>query len=175
MGEGRLSNAESGLSGHANIADVFSICFTAAMQKLENLLRKYACETDARWWIGNRPDCAKEESPKNIARNVGLPTSRHNFIENEGMTFLDKAEAAFVLALAGTQSLAYETKPPTREAVLDAIAALNDLDDNAIFLTNGSWARMGFGWNPLTTATFDCGVIGFDEARAFIFWIEEED
>ncbi len=29
--------------------------------------------------------------------------------------------------------------------------------------------------NTLTSATFDCGLIGFDRDRAFIFWVEEED
>jgi hypothetical protein len=28
---------------------------------------------------------------------------------------------------------------------------------------------------PTTSATFDCGVIGFDRENAFIFWVEEED
>ncbi len=59
---------------------------------------------------------------------------------------------------------------------MEAKSALNDLHEDATFLSNGHWQEGGSrSWNPLTTATFDCGLIGFDGEHAFIFWIEEED
>lgn len=59
---------------------------------------------------------------------------------------------------------------------MEAANALNDIDGDATFLSNGMWEKGGSqSWNPLTTATFDCGLIGFDGERAFIFWAEEED
>jgi len=47
---------------------------------------------------------------------------------------------------------------------------------DAVFLGNGSWQPGGsMTWTPMSEATFDCGVIGYDAGSAFIFWVEEED
>jgi len=88
---------------------------------------------------------------------------------------LDKDEAAYVLALAGTVSLAYGPPSPRQGYVAEAKAALEDLAEDAVFLCNGRWENDSPSWNPMTSATFDCGLIGFDRENAFIFWVEEED
>jgi hypothetical protein len=50
------------------------------------------------------------------------------------------------------------------------------LADDAAFFGNGLWDRTALSsWTPLTAATFDCGLIGYDAEQAFIFWVEEED
>lgn len=50
------------------------------------------------------------------------------------------------------------------------------MKEGAIFLSNGLWGlESQCSWHPLTSATFDCGVIGYDANNAFIFWVEEED
>lgn len=146
------------------------------MQTLEKLLSRFAKETDSRWWIGKRPDVREGQLAKTIAKNVGLPTSTDDPFARQGMIRLDKANAARVLAVAGSTSLAYEQPSPPSGVLSDAKSALNDLDEDATYFSNGRWEEGGSqSWNPLTTATFDCGLIGFDSKNAFIFWIEEED
>ncbi|WP_034159699.1 hypothetical protein [Sphingomonas sp. ERG5] len=146
------------------------------MQTLEKLLSRFAKGTDARWWIGKRPDARDGQLAKIIAGQVGLPTSTDDPFARDGMVRLDRANAARVLAVAGTTSLAYTETSPRSGALMEAKSALNDLHEDATFLSNGHWQEGGSrSWNPLTTATFDCGLIGFDGEHAFIFWIEEED
>ncbi|HEX4694977.1 hypothetical protein [Sphingomonas sp.] len=113
---------------------------------------------------------------KTIAGQVGLPTAAQDPFANGGMVRLERSEAAHVLAVAGATSLAYGQPLPSPGALKEAKSALADLEGDAIFLSNGHWqAGSSQGWNPVTAATFDCGVIGFDDERAFIFWVEEED
>jgi len=146
------------------------------MQTLETLFRKFARRSHARWWIGKRPEVRKGQLAKAIAEQVGLPTSLDDPLAGDRMIFLDRAHAARVLALAGTTSLAYGERSPSTRSFQDAKEALNDLAPDATFLSNGQWsADAPLGWNPITSATFDCGVIGFDHENAFIFWVEEED
>lgn len=51
----------------------------------------------------------------------------------------------------------------------------------AVFLSNGvlydqvKYGNSGSGWNPLTSATFDGGVVGFDGTFIAYFWFEDED
>lgn len=146
------------------------------MQALEALLRRYAKRQDAHSWAGPRPDVRDGQMARTIARQVGLPTADNDPFAGDWMVPLDRAGAAHVLAVAGTTSLAYGTFSPSIGALREAAAALADLGDDAVFLSNGVWRAGAPGmWNPLTTATFDCGLIGFDRAAAFIFWAEEED
>jgi hypothetical protein len=91
------------------------------------------------------------------------------------MISLDWAGAARALAVAGTTSLAYGKWSPSEGAIQDTKTALKDLGGKATFLSNGQWIAEGSWFNPITSATFDCGVIGFDDQNAFIFWVEEED
>jgi len=72
--------------------------------------------------------------------------------------------------------LAYGRGPPQKWSLEEAKRALDLLAEDATFLSNGEWKEgASNGWTPLTSATFDCGVIGFDDEHAFIFWVEEED
>lgn len=146
------------------------------MQTLESLLRTLARRSHARWWVGKRPDVREGQLAKVIAEQVGLPTSVEDPFTSNGMVVLDSAGAAHVLAVAGTTSLAYGKPSPSAGFVRDAKAAFADLAAGATFLSNGYWKEGdSIGWNPLTSGTFDCGVIGFDHENAFIFWVEEED
>ena len=89
---------------------------------------------------------------------------------------MNRAEAAHALAVAGTTSLAYGQPVPRSDALLDAERALAQLGEHARFFSNARWHEpSSIGWMPLTTATFECGVIGYDDRHAFIFWVEEED
>jgi hypothetical protein len=146
------------------------------MRSLEPFLRRLARRSHASWWIGKRPDVRDGHVARAIAGQVGLPTAPDDPFAGSRMVVLDRADAAHVLAVAGTTSLAYGEPSPFAGSVRDTAAALADLADDAVFLSNGYWRRGDpIGWSPLTCATFDCGLIGFDREDAFIFWVEEED
>jgi hypothetical protein len=146
------------------------------MQTLEAVLRSFGKQANARWWTGERPNVRDGQIVKAIAGQIGLPTAATDPFDNGGVVRLNRPQAAHVLAVAGATSLAYGQPVPPSGALKEARKALDDLKDNAIFLSNGRWeAGSSLGWNPLTAATFDCGVIGFDDEHAFIFWVEEED
>lgn len=138
------------------------------------LFRRYASTVDARWWIGARPSVGDGRLVSIIAAQVGLPTGNAGLCKR--LVRLSRTEAAHVLAVAGTISLAYGADAPNAASVAEAGNALGDLTGDAVFLGNGRWqGGTSVGWNPLTDATFDCGVLGYDEQWAFIFWVEEED
>jgi hypothetical protein len=146
------------------------------MLTLEILLRKLARRTNARWWVGKRPEVRERQVAKAIAANVGLPTSEGDPFADGSLIYLNRSEAAHVLAVAGTTSLAYGRASPRRAAAEEARKSLDGLAENATFISNGRWEDApSLSWTPLTTATFECGLIGFDDERAFIFWVEEED
>jgi hypothetical protein len=145
------------------------------MQTLESLFRRFARRSNARWWAGKRPDVREGQLAKAVARQVDLPTSSEDPFVGERLVRLDRNAAAHVLAVAGTTSLAHGRLSPSAGFVRETKEALTDLSDDATFLSNGYWIGNAFSWNSMTSATFDCGVIGFDRENAFIFWVEEED
>lgn len=148
------------------------------MDMLDSLLRRYAAQCDARWWLGPRPGGATDSLPRAIAAHVGYPTARHDPFAPPGLLALNDRQAAHVLAVAGTVGLAYGFRPPHPDDVDHAAHAIGALGPDRHFIANGLWKADpsgGMAWTPLTSATFDCGLIGFDRDRAFIFWVEEED
>ena len=146
------------------------------MQALEALLRRFAKRANSRWWVGDRPDVRETHMAKAIAERVAYPTAKSDSFTSGGMIRLSRVQVAHVLAVAGTTSLAYGNASPSKGKVKEAEQALKNLSDDAIFLGNGLWeASAPASWTPLTSATFDCGVIGYDAENAFIFWVEEED
>lgn len=143
------------------------------MDALEALFRCYAGAKAARWWVGARPGVRDGRLAAAIAAQVGLPMGGARTLG--GLVRLSRTEAADVLAVAGTTSLAYGSTAPRPSALADARNALASLTGDAVFLSNGRWQGDAIGWIPLTDATFDCGLIGHDGRTAFIFWVEEED
>ena len=146
------------------------------MKELERLFADFSRERVTRWWIGDKPSCPDEKIVNAIAMQVGLPAAKDPQVL-QGLCRLEFHDAAFVLARAGTTSLAYDQNPPSTSTVRRCEVAIAPLDQTPTFLTNGSWAadKADLWWDPLTTATFDCGVIAWDRQRAFVFWAEEED
>lgn len=111
-----------------------------------------------------------------ITKRIDYPTSTTDPFENDGLARLDREQAAYVLAVAGTTSLAHGNQSPSKGRLEEVREALQDMKEGAIFLSNGLWGlESQCSWHPLTSATFDCGVIGYDANNAFIFWVEEED
>ncbi|QIG81058.1 hypothetical protein [Stakelama tenebrarum] len=146
------------------------------MQRLESLFRRFAKRSNARWWIGKRPQVRESQLVRAIAQKVALPTAINAPLEHGQMINLEWGSAAHILAVAGTTSLAYAKPSPSAGAFRDAKTALADLAGNASFLSNGVWRTdQPLSWISLTASTFDCGLIGFDSTNAFIFWVEEED
>ena len=146
------------------------------MQTLEATLKKFARRNKAALWVGLRPDVRDGQLPKAIAQQVGLPSAKGDAFAWEGLVRLNRAEAAHVLAVAGTTSLAYGHASPRSSWVAEANRALGDLAGDATFISNNRWEEApSVSWVPLTNATFECGLIGFDSEHAFIFWVEEED
>lgn len=146
------------------------------MQTLETLFKTLARRTNARFWVGKRPDVRKGQLLRAIAMHVGYPTSSIDPLSNEGMVSLDWRQAAHVLAVSGATSLVHGNCSPPSGRVKDAARALKDLAGDAVFVSNGLWESGGPSqWSPLTSATFDCGLMGYDAENAFIFWAEEED
>ena len=145
------------------------------MQRLTALLDRYARRPAARRWIGPRPDVRDGRMAAAIAAQVGLP-SVTGLVVVDALMSLTRAQAAHVLAVAGTTSLAYGRADPRRGALAEAAEALAELGPTAVFLANGRWQEgPSLSWMPLTDATFECGVIGWDDQHAFVFWVEEED
>jgi hypothetical protein len=145
---------------------------------LASLFATYARRTGARWWIGERPAVREGRMGRAIAEQLGYPSASNDPFATGGMVLLDRRQAAHVLAVAGTTSLAYRDGAPKPQRVGEATAALDEIGDGAMFLSNGRWIADGGGWlggSALTSATFDCGVIGWDAERAFILWREDED
>ena len=146
------------------------------MDELEKLLTRLARRKNARWWVGERPKGRDGQMERNIAKLIGYPTSTTGHFEKNGLVRLDLDQAAHVLAVAGTTSLAYGKFSPSKGRFEEAKKALKVLKADAVFLSNSLWrpgaSNLG---NPLSSATFDCGVIGYDKVSAFIFWVEEED
>lgn len=146
------------------------------MEELARLFADLSRERVARWWIGDRPSGPEGEIVDAIAMQAGLPTAKEDPKVLKRLCPLEFDDAAFVLARAGTTSLAYDRNAPSVDAVRRCKAALASLSQRPTFLTNGSWSdETDLSWNSLTAATFDCGVIGWDEKNAFVFWVEEED
>lgn len=152
------------------------------MERLEALFRQFSRRSCSRWWIGERPQVRIGQMPLAIAKILDLPSAADDPFAGDGLVALSAEAAAHVLAVAGTTDLAYGMARPRNGAVADATAALGDLEDDATLLGNGFWKweasspRGGhMSWLPMTSATFDCGVIGFDRANAFIFWAVGED
>lgn len=145
------------------------------MEALETLLGHYGKRRAARWWIGARPEGRERQLPRLIAAKVGYPTGARDPFAGPGLVRLSLEQAAHVLAVAATTSLAYGSATPKVRPKQEMAEALRGLEGSASFFGNGLWQGGGSGWTPLSSATFDCGVIGYDADTAFIFWVEEED
>ncbi|WP_077147051.1 hypothetical protein [Sphingopyxis sp. KK2] len=145
------------------------------MERLEQLFGKWRRRSGARSWIGPRPVGRVGQIPRILAAKIGYPSASVDPFEHGGLVALDRAQAANVLAVSGTVSLAYSRWVPREGALRDAREALREMADDVRFLSNGLWSADANWWNPMSAATFDCGLIGFDADHAFIYWVEEED
>lgn len=147
------------------------------MHNLRELLKRMGQRRAARWWIGARPEVRDGQLLKSITAKVGYPTSADDPFTPGGLKKIGLQDASFTLAMAATRSLAHGSKKPSVSSIREVRDALLELGGNATFFGNGTWQSDDGSaqWTPLSNATFDCGVLGYDTAIAFIFWVEEED
>lgn len=148
------------------------------MERLAALLKRFGRRPGSRAWSGPRPPLKDRPAAAAIAAQVGYPTAASDPLVNGQMIPVDRAKAASILAYVASRSLAYEPFRTASEGVrMSVLDALADLSPTARFFTNGDWGAgsPSTTWQPLSTATFDAGVLGFDDDNAFIYWREEED
>jgi hypothetical protein len=109
---------------------------------------------------------------------VGCPTSEDGWPDSIALRQIERAEAVQLLAFVATRSLAHSRLGPPRESYRkSAAAALGDLGQDAVFLTNtADWVSGGsVGWSvQLTSAALDGGLIAYDAHLAMIYWVGEE-
>lgn len=148
------------------------------MDRLNQLLAHFERQHDAGpvlRWTGARPEGRDSKLPRLLVEKIGYGDAAGDWEPEE----ISREEAAGQLAFLALESLAYGSYGPPRQGLKDmALEALGDLGPEARFYVNG-WLRKpdekGMWWTGLSTATFDAGVLGFDDRNAFVFWIEEED
>lgn len=99
----------------------------------------------------------------------------------DGLPEIDRDRARRGLALALHRGMAHhdERLPAERAAAL-AGALVDALAPDARWWTNGDLGAAGpqlvvAGWTPLTTATFDTGVLGVDDHHVLVAWVVDED
>ena len=147
------------------------------MDALTPLLTRFGKRHGSRHWMGPRPSGEFAEVAMKVAAQVGYPTHKKYPFCQSSLVKIDRAKAAELLAFFSRSSLAYDQPYKVREGLRELAAeALADLKKGSLFYTNGGWlSEGGQGWVPMSKATFDGGVIGFDYENAFIYWVEEED
>ena len=149
------------------------------MENLEQILKRYGKRPGSRYWLSERPNVRDNQLVSEILLKIGYPTTLRQFDIGQLIT-PNWQSAANILGFAATRSLAYDlARSPSEGTVKEALTALRDLDSTAIFRANGAWGAWTDhdfkSWAPVSSATFDAGLLGYDRTNAFIFWVEEED
>jgi hypothetical protein len=120
------------------------------------------------------PSLALEDALERGAQFAGLLGPPEHEISEE--------EARSVLAGVMERDLAYRAPRAGAASAASTAAAFLALfrGPDARFFTNGelglthSLGKTG-GWDPLTRATFDTGVVALEKGRLGVFWVEDED
>lgn len=126
-------------------------------------------------WAGERPDVRESKLIQEIAAKIDYPLLDNVSMNRDNLYSVTRCQAAEIMAKC-THGLAYPRK--VRASTLaDMKIALSRFHDDAAFLTNLKLEDNGFDYamRNFSEATFDGGVIGFDNRNAFIFWVEDED
>jgi len=121
--------------------------------------------------------CAPTASISDVAVAFGLSDSADCYRE------IDALEAARVLEYVLHRDLAYNVEIMPLglaiELTAEFIAQFSGL--SARFFTNGDWGRplltqgIGHRWSPVTTATFDAGVVVVSTEKIGCVWCLDED
>ena len=94
----------------------------------------------------------------------------------ERWCLIDRKTALRVLQRVLERDLAYDTPlMESARAQLLAESFLSLFSSSARYFTNGSLESGGSGWDPITAATFDHGVVAHDDRTIGIIWVQDED
>ena len=100
---------------------------------------------------------------------------------------IDRAEAQEIILLILSRDLAYQNEVIDRTFAESLTQQFLDLfQEPCQYFTNGNFRdyylneldqqqTTVLGWMPLTQATFDTGVVCFDQDYAGLIWVEDED
>jgi len=101
---------------------------------------------------------------------LGFSTLRGKWIA------IDRTVAQSLLTVVLHKDLAYKMEAMTLDFASTAAKCFIDIfSKEARFFTNGTWLNDTAGWTPITNATFDAGVVAFDELQIGVLWVEDED
>ncbi|MDQ6612160.1 MAG: hypothetical protein M3Y64_06980 [Gemmatimonadota bacterium] len=129
------------------------------------------------------PIDAAGAEPATIADRV---VQAHGFRElHDGWLAISAADAHAIATALLYRDLAYQTKiMPIAEAADLATQFLDLAPEPHSYFTNGDWttaidanhtiATLN-GWDPISDATFDSGVVCVGDGVAAILWVEDED
>ena len=115
-----------------------------------------------------------------LVRQFGLGDDPASYKE------IDETAARYLIHLVLHRDMAYNAEVmPLARAVELADQFLAQFGPDTRNFSNGSWhlppvvrpdaVACGPSWNPVTTATFDTGVLAIGQARSGCLWIEDED
>ncbi len=128
-----------------------------------------------RSWFGGMPYVSDGGEANAVARMVGYIVEAPNAFFD-----LTAAEAREALSFFAVDNMVMPNGHFAPAEAAEVFAnGIERLGPQARFFSNGHWheyARSNaFGWNGISQATFDGGVIGMNDEVAFIVWVEEED
>jgi hypothetical protein len=114
---------------------------------------------------------------EDAAGHFGLFPERTHYFK------IDAAEAQAVLVAVLSREMAYDSDlVPRDEAQVLAAAFVGQFaEESASYYTNGDYGKpkttpgVGPGWNPVTDATFDTGVLVVSPTRIACAWFMDED
>lgn len=167
------------------------------MNEIRPFLAQLAAEPpkhEVLFWSGPTPEGAAS-SPILMSALI----DRLKDFSKEPLIALNREDAEIWLALLATHSLLHGGNSPTAQEIAAVREGLSVLGNDAMFFASGQWRvtrrgrhyetlRAVEGWDrrrhsfhfsgagPLTSGL--CaggGIIGFDPATAFVFWVEEDD
>ena len=126
--------------------------------------------------------CALFHGADIVSRNERLKRLGYRDIPERFWVSATRDEALNIVTDCLARDMAHdqEVMPEHRAREL-AAAFLANFDDNARFLTNsrrfvaGSNPNAGYGWEPISHATFDTGVLVEADGVIGIVWVEDED
>ncbi|MGV3707777.1 MAG: hypothetical protein ACO1Q7_02980 [Gemmatimonas sp.] len=100
----------------------------------------------------------------------------------DGWIEISANDAHAIVATLLHRDLAYGAELMTFSRASDLSTALLDsVAEPHRYFTNGDWAvgdegEATFnGWNPISDATFDSGIVCIGDGHAALFWVQDED
>jgi hypothetical protein len=134
-----------------------------------------------RAWHGDVSDIRLTKRPVLLARKLGYEP-QDDFVFHP----ISAQKAAQILAYLCREGLAYGRWHYLRhEATAMEKMLLDELGPSAMFWSSNTGEHLSesghaeetsyTGGSPLSSATFEFGVIGTNQTRGFIFWVEDED